>query len=128
MNTVALVGNVATDIRRRQTQSGITCASFRLAVNRDYIGQDGKRATDFFTVECWRQTAEFVSENVSKGDRLAVTGSLRTDQYEDIHGQKKVVTVIVGERIEIVKKKGASSDTDPHEPYSDGDGDEDFVF
>ena len=78
MNRVILVGNLAADPESRTTQSGIPQCTLRLAVQRRFANQQGVREADFFTIICWRQTAEFCSRYLSKGRKIAVEGSLQT--------------------------------------------------
>ena len=65
MNRVILVGNLAADPESRTTQSGIAQCTLRIAVQRRFTNQQGVREADFFTVICWRQTAEFCSRYLS---------------------------------------------------------------
>lgn len=46
LNNCTFQGRFAADPEMRTTQSGLTVASFRMAVDRDNVGQDGRRATD----------------------------------------------------------------------------------
>lgn len=48
MNKVILVGNLASDVETRTTNSGNIAAHFRIAVDRIREGRDGQRETDFF--------------------------------------------------------------------------------
>lgn len=45
LNNCTFQGRFAADPEMRTTQSGLTVASFRMAVDRDNVGQDGRRAT-----------------------------------------------------------------------------------
>jgi hypothetical protein len=38
-----------------------------------------RREADFFRIKCWNSQAEAVAENLVKGRRIAVEGSLRQD-------------------------------------------------
>ena len=67
MNRVILVGNLAADPESRTTQSGISQCTLRLAVQRRFANQQGVREADFFTIVCWRQTADFCARYLSKG-------------------------------------------------------------
>lgn len=44
LNNCTFQGRFAADPEMRTTQSGLTVASFRMAVDRDNVGQDGRRA------------------------------------------------------------------------------------
>ena len=62
LNNCTFQGRFAADPEMRTTQSGLTVASFRMAVDRDNVGQDGRRATDWLNFVAWRKTAEFVCQ------------------------------------------------------------------
>lgn len=102
MNRVILVGNLAADPESRTTQSGIAQCTLRIAVQRRFANQQGVREADFFTVICWRQTAEFCSRYLSKGRKIAVEGSLQTRSYDAQDGSKRYVTEIVADDVEFL--------------------------
>lgn len=84
MNNVILMGRLTADPELRQTQSGISCCRFTVAVNRKFKNKDTDQyEADFISCVAWRQTAEFVSRYFSKGSMICVSGSLRTGSYQD---------------------------------------------
>ena len=114
MNKVILIGNLAADPESRTTQSGIAQCTLRLAVQRRFANQQtGQRETDFFTVVCWRQTAEFAARYLSKGRKVAVEGSLQTRSYDAQDGSKRYVTEVVANSVEFCdsKPEGAQKPT-----------------
>lgn len=100
MNRVILIGNIASEIESRMTQSGIQNATFRIAIQRRFKNANGERETDFFNVICWRQTAEFAARYLSKGRKIAVEGSIQNRSYTAQDGSKRYVTEINAEHIE----------------------------
>ena len=72
LNNCTFQGRFAADPEMRTTQSGLTVASFRMAVDRDNVGQDGRRATDWLNFVAWRKTAEFVCQYFRKGSTALV--------------------------------------------------------
>ena len=100
MNRIILIGNIASDIEHRTTQSGISNATFRIAVQRRYKSQDGQREADFLPVVCWRQTADFVSKYLSKGSKIALEGMVQTRSYDAQDGSKRYVTEIIADHVE----------------------------
>ena len=83
INNVILMGRLTSDPELKQTPSGVSTCQITVAVNRSYTSQDGERPTDFITVVAWRQTAEFISRNFTKGKLILVEGQLRTRTYDD---------------------------------------------
>ena len=84
MNKVILSGRLTADPELRQTQSGVSCCRFTIAVDRKFANkQTGERESDFVSCQAWRQTADFVSRYFTKGKMIIVEGSLRTSTYQD---------------------------------------------
>lgn len=77
LNNCTFQGRFAADPEMRTTQSGLTVASFRMAVDRDNVGQDGQRATDWLNFVAWRKTAEFVASISAREARLLWSASAR---------------------------------------------------
>ena len=102
MNKVILTGNLANDPESRTTQSGVAQCSFRIAVQRRFKGANGERETDFLSVVCWRQTAEFAQRYLAKGRKVAVEGSIQTRSYAAQDGSKRYVTEIIADSVEAV--------------------------
>jgi single-strand DNA-binding protein len=88
MNSVQLVGRLATDIDLKEVSGGSKVCSFILAVDRS------AEETDFFRIKAWNSQAEAAAENLAKGRRLGVEGSLRQDVYEKEGEERKAVSVV----------------------------------
>ena len=121
MNKVILIGNLAADPESRTTQSGVAQCTLRLAVQRRFANQQGVREADFFSVVCWRQTAEFCSRYLSKGRKIAVEGSLQTRSYDAQDGSKRYVTEIIADNVEFCDSRpdGARPRTDNPPPVQE---------
>lgn len=102
MNKCIEIGRIATDIEMRTTQSGVSVATFKIAVNRRVKNAQGGHDADFIPVVLWRQQAEFLSRYGSKGDRVAVCGTVQTRSYDAQDGTKRYVTEINAEEVELL--------------------------
>jgi single-strand DNA-binding protein len=83
MNKVILMGRLTKDPEVKQTPSNIAVCSFTIACDRRFKSQNGERQSDFITCVAWRQTAEFICRNFTKGRLILVEGDLRTRSYDD---------------------------------------------
>ena len=100
LNHIVLMGRLTRDPELRQTQSGVSVASFSLAVDRDYGGRDGgEKQTDFIDIVAWRNTAEFVSKYFSKGKMAVVSGRLQIRDWTDREGGKRRSAEVVADNI-----------------------------
>jgi single-strand DNA-binding protein len=94
LNNVILMGRMTADAELKSTQGGKYVTSFTMAVERDFK-QNGERQTDFINIVAWGKTAEFISNYFSKGDMIAVSGSIQTRNYEDKNGNKRTATEVL---------------------------------
>ena len=100
LNRVTLMGRLVADPELRTTPAGVTVATIRLAVDRDFKNkQTGERETDFINVVAWRQTAEFVSRYFTKGRMAVVEGRLQIRPYTDRDGNKRSAAEVVADNI-----------------------------
>ncbi len=99
-NNITIVGNVTRDPELRYLTSGTALAQLGVAVNRRYQ-QNGEwqEETSFFDVVCWRDLADNVSESISKGDRIIVTGRLEQRSWETQDGDKRSKVEIVADEV-----------------------------
>lgn len=82
LNNCTMMGRLTREpeIRHTKGDEPKTIAKFGLAVERDYTAQ-GEKITDFFEVETWQKTAEFVEKYLKKGQLIALEGRLRRSEW-----------------------------------------------
>ncbi|GIW49179.1 MAG: single-stranded DNA-binding protein 2 [Caloramator sp.] len=103
MNKVILIGRLTKDPELKFTpNTGIAVSNFTLAVDRNYVGEDGKREADFIPVICWRKLAETVANNLTKGRLVAVVGAIQTSSYTAQDGTKRYKTEVVAEEVKFL--------------------------
>jgi len=125
MNQIVIMGRLTRDPELRSTPSGVSVASFSLAVDRGYTPKDGgERQTDFIDVVAWRNTAEFVSKYFVKGQMAAVTGRLQMRDWTDKENNKRRSAEVVAENIYFTESKksreAAIGPADPKEDFGAG--------
>ena len=99
-NKVILMGNMVADPELKQTTSGISVCSFRIAVNHRGAKTEGAQNTvDFFDIVAWRQSAEFVSRYFKKGNPILVCGQLRQRSWTDNQGQKRYAVEVHADEV-----------------------------
>ena len=104
MNIVTITGRLGADVELRQTQQGVSVATFSLAVSRPRA----KDTTDWINCVAWRQSAEFLSRYTHKGDLIAVAGMLTTRKYEDKDGNKRTAYEVLCDRVESLQRRDES--------------------
>lgn len=98
MNKVFLIGNLTRDPETIKTQNGNKISRFDIAVNRRFT-QDGKQKTDFFRVVSFRNLAEVVENNLTKGREVSVVGSVNMTEWKDKDGNAHKGVEIVADNI-----------------------------
>lgn len=108
-NHIVLTGRLTRDPELRvTTQSGTNVATFSIAVDRSFKAQNGQKETDFIDCVAWRTQAEFVAENLKKGQLIGVEGRLQIRSYETQDGQKRRAAEVVVERVHYLEPKNKS--------------------
>jgi single-strand DNA-binding protein len=92
MNSVNLIGRIASDPELKYTPQGSAFLNFRLAVDRGK--KDGQDVADFFNVFAWEKQAENVSTYCHKGSLVGVSGRLQQRTWEK-DGQRRESTEVV---------------------------------
>lgn len=109
LNSVVLMGRLTAAPELRHTPNGIAVTSFTLAVNRSYAKAGTERATDFIDIVAWRNTAEFVSKYFTKGQLVAVEGSIQTRTYQDKDGNNRKAFEVVANNVHFAEAKRDSA-------------------
>jgi single-strand DNA-binding protein len=99
-NQVILMGNLTRDPELRTIPSGQSVCSFSLALNRSYKGSDGnwQEATDYVDVVAWGPLGERVSQYMTKGRPVLVSGRLQSRSWEQ-EGQKRSKVEVVAQDV-----------------------------
>lgn len=115
MNKCILVGNLTRDPEHTATPSGVSVCRFSIAVNRNYTNSNGEREADFINIVTWRGLADNCGKFLTKGNKVAVSGSIQTRSYEDKDGNKRYSTEVVADDVEFLtpKNDGAVAERAP---------------
>ena len=112
MNKVLQIGNVGKDPDIRYYENDQAVAQFPLATTeRGYILQNGTQVpdhTDWHNIIMWKGLAKIAEKYVHKGDKLYIEGRIRYRSYDDQKGQRRYVTEILAENMEMLSPKPTS--------------------
>ena len=108
LNKVQLIGHVGSmEIKSFDGQNGPRkCATFSLATTERYKDRSGNivNNTEWHNIVSWNH-AELCEKYVQKGTQLYVEGKLRTRSWEDKSGNKRYVTEIMADSLQLLGKK-----------------------
>lgn len=103
INNVELAGNLTRDPDYRKIASGTSVCKLGMAVSKRWKGKDGTKNEDtlFVNVTVWGQSAEYISDNMVKGDPVLVEGSLKMNEWQDkTTQQKRSMIEVVAHRVQ----------------------------
>lgn len=112
MNKVILIGRLTKDPEIRYTTKNNPVASFTLAVNRDYINENGEREADFINIVVWNKQAENCSKYINKGSQISIEGRIQTRSYEDKNGEKRYTTEVIADQVHFLDNKKDKKEPD----------------
>ena len=129
-----MIGNVGKDPDVRYYEQDQAVAQLPLATTeRGYTLQNGTQVpdhTDWHSLVFYRGLAKVVEQYVHKGDKLYVEGRIRYRSYDDQKGQRRYVTEILVENMEMLtpKVQPQTGGTVVSEPFGGTNNDENEPF
>jgi single-strand DNA-binding protein len=92
---VTIIGNLTNDPELRFTPSGAAVANFTVASTPRTFDRQANEWKDgetlFMRCSVWREAAENAAESLQRGNRVIVSGRLRSRSYETKEGEKRTV-------------------------------------
>jgi single stranded DNA-binding protein len=107
VNIVVITGRLGQDPEVKYIPSGTAVTKFSIANNQGY--GDNKK-TAWIDVQAWAKTAEWIGENVHKGDEVFVEGVLQMDKWEGKDGtmkQRLYINCFRPFSVQLLSRKGA---------------------
>lgn len=107
MNRITIIGNITKDPDTRQTQSGITCTTFTVAVNRRNRSSaaEGQPEADFFRVTAWRQLGEICAKYLAKGRKVAVVGPVSLNTFKGKDNETHATMEVTADDVEFLSSR-----------------------
>lgn len=109
LNRAEIIGNIGAEPNVREfSDGGMVCNITVATTEKGYTTKDGRKVeerTEWHNVTFRNGLAKVVGKYAHKGDKVYVSGKLKTRQYEK-DGQTKYVTEIIAETFEFMQAKG----------------------
>ena len=100
---VTIVGNLVRDPELRFTKNGQAVASFTVVSSSRYMDRTTNEWKDsepvYMNCNVWREHAENVTNSLTKGTRVLVTGKLKQRSYTTKEGQERQVVELEVEEV-----------------------------
>jgi len=117
VNKIILLGNVGKDPEVRYFDNGGAVANFTLATTeRGYTAANGTQVpdrTEWHNIVLWRGLAEIAEKYVKKGSKLYIEGKIRTRSYDDTAGNKRYITEVWGDTMELLDRRPENTSPAP---------------
>ena len=116
INKVVLLGRLTKDPELRYAAgSGTAVCRFTVAINRQFK----KDETDFINCVAFGKTGETITQYLTKGRQIAVTGSIRTGSYDAQDGTKRYTTDVAVESFEFIGSNTSEGNNNSYSRNSD---------
>jgi single-strand DNA-binding protein len=134
VNKVILVGNLGRDAELKFTPSGFPISSFSLATTDRRKDKDNtwQERTEWHRIKLLGKQAESLQDYLKKGKQIYVEGRLETRSWDDKDGQKRYMTEIIADRIQLLGSAGGGRSSsasrggddmgDPFDDHGSGGG------
>lgn len=113
VNKAILIGNVGADPEVRSLESGVKVCRIRVATTERVRKDDGwGDHTEWHNVVLWRGLADVADKYVRKGSRIYVEGPLRSNEWTDKDGNRRVTVEIIASDMKLLDRR-ADGDVAP---------------
>ena len=121
INRVVLVGNLTRDPELRNTPSGMSVCSLRIAVNtrrKDNASGQWTEKPNYFDVTVWGAQGESCAQYLSKGRPVAIDGRLEWREWDAQDGTKRQAVEIIADSGQFLGGRG-DGEGQSYIPHSD---------
>jgi single-strand DNA-binding protein len=104
LNKVFILGRLTRDPETRTTGSGQSVTTIRMATNRvwnDPNTREKRESTEYHSIVAWTRLGEIASQYLRKGALALFEGRLQTRSWEDQSGNKRYMTEIIAENLQM---------------------------
>ncbi len=110
LNRVTLMGRFTRDPELRRTTTDIAVVSFTVAVDKPY-NKDGEHPeANFIPCVAWRERAELIASHFTKGQRIAIDGTLQSRRYTDNDGNNRSIVEVLVDNVTFVERREKRED------------------
>lgn len=108
MNRIEITGRLTKDGEYRETEK-VKVYAGSIAIQRNFKNKDGNYDADFFNFKLF-SPSEKLLKYLKKGKSVAIAGRLQSRSYDDTDGNKKYITEIIVEHLELTGAKETSQE------------------
>ena len=108
-NSVRIIGNLGMNPEIKSFGNDQKLAKFSVATTETYKNAKGEKeqVTQWHNVVVWGKLANVVEKYIQKGHMIALEGQLTNRSYMDKAGNKKYITEVKANQIQMLTKKAS---------------------
>lgn len=116
INKVILVGNTG-NVDIKDTQFGDKVVNISVATSVKYKDKAGNQVeqTEWHHVVLFKKLAEIAAKYISKGAKIYIEGSLKTEKWQDNQGNDRYTTKIIARDMQMLGSKNDTKSAQPGE-------------
>jgi single-strand DNA-binding protein len=106
LNKVLIAGRLTKQPEVRTTPAGQSVATFSVATSRSWKdkNQQKQEKSSFHNCVAWGKLADIIGQYLVKGQEIYVEGRIETRDYTDKQGNKRYVTEIIVDQMQMGNK------------------------
>jgi single-strand DNA-binding protein len=107
LNKVQLLGNLGADPEYKEHE-GTMVSKFSLATVEERLGKSAIEKqinTQWHKVVCFNKLAEIVNKYLKKGDRIYISGKLKTSKWQDKNNENRFTTEVIADELLMLSNK-----------------------
>ncbi len=120
VNNVVLIGRITRDLELKATTTGREVLNFSIAVNRNFKNAQGQYEADFINCVAFGQTARFMSQYITKGRLISVTGRIQTRTYDNPQGVRQYITEVIADSVNALESRNDGGSNNNYQPQNQG--------
>jgi len=109
-----LIGRLGQEPEAKYTPNGTAVSNFSIATSekwKDKASGEWNEKTEWHRIVSWNKQAEFCNQYLKKGSLVYIEGKLVTRSWDDKEGQKRYMTEVVANTVQLLDKKENNTDT-----------------
>lgn len=117
LNRVVIAGRLTRKPELRKTPMGTAVTDLLVAINREFINQNGTRQQEvcFVDVVVWGKQAEYCSQYLDCSSPVLIEGRLQLDVWYAANGEKRCKLRVAAEKVQFLDKKQTAAEKIPTE-------------
>lgn len=115
LNRVVIAGRLTRKPELRKTPIGTAVTDLLVAINREFINQNGARQQEvcFVDVVVWGKQAEYCSQYLECSSSVLIEGRLQLDVWYAANGEKRCKLRVAAERVQFLDRKALQQEKAP---------------